>query len=272
MALLSCFISFILAISLIVFIFDIGEKSNLYFFLITLIITAIFWFLTFLLANIDKTKTKEQKKQEIKDLITKMPLILVSVFITSIYVIIYFFFFAFLTVSEYGKGGWGGDAEKILIWVFLIIAMAIFGIVMYKVFKTEKQDMSLTLYNQFTILKWFSLIALIFGIWSTYFFYHKEGFGGWIAMFIWDFILFLVYKLFGRLAEKVQNSITDNNFNRIIHEKKKNLINKNKLDTQEFKQNSNLSIADEIQKLKNLLEQEIITEQEFENQKQKLLK
>jgi hypothetical protein len=238
-------------------------------FLGTLMLTALFWGSTFYLANLDKNKTKEQKIQELKDLLTKMPLILASSVITSFYVLIYFFFFGFLTVSKYGKGGWGGDAGQALIWVFLLIAMGIFGTVMYRVFKTEKQDITLTLYNQFTVLKWSSLIALIFGIWSTYYFYHNEGAGGWAAMFVWDFILYVVYKFFDRLSNKAQDSITDSNLNRIIHEKKKNMLNK---ETNTNPVNiGNSSIADELKKFKELLDQGAITQEEFDNQKKKLI-
>lgn len=269
MVLLSCFISFVFAISLFVFIFNPDDKSFLYMFLGTLLLTALFWGSTFYLANLDKNKTKEQKMQELKDLLTKMPLILASSVITSFYVLIYFFFFGFLTVSKYGKGGWGGDAGQALIWVFLLIAMGIFGTVMYRVFKTEKQDITLTLYNQFTVLKWSSLIALIFGIWSTYYFYHNEGVGGWAAMFVWDFILYVVYKFFDRLSNKAQDSITDSNLNRIIHEKKKNMLNKetntNPVNT------GNASIADELKKFKELLDQGAISQEEFDNQKRKLI-
>jgi hypothetical protein len=269
MVLLSCFISFVFAISLFVFIFNPDDKSFLYMFLGTLLLTALFWASTFYLANLDKNKTKEQKIQELKDLLTKMPLILASSVITSFYVLIYFFFFGFLTVSKYGKGGWGGDAGQALIWVFLLIAMGIFGTVMYRVFKTEKQDITLTLYNQFTVLKWSSLIALIFGIWSTYYFYHNEGVGGWAAMFVWDFILYVVYKFFDRLSNKAQDSITDSNLNRIIHEKKKNMLNK---ETNTKPENiGNSSIADELKKIKELLDQGAITQEEFDNQKRKLI-
>jgi len=239
-------------------------------FLGTLLLTAIFWGSTFYLANLDKNKTKEQKIQELKDLLTKMPLILASSVITSFYVLIYFFFFGFLTVSKYGEGGWGGDAGQALIWVFLLIAMGIFGTVMYRVFKTEKQDITLTLYNQFTVLKWSSLIALILGIWSTYYFYHNEGVGGWAAMFVWDFILYVVYKFFDRLSNKAQDSITDSNLNKIIHEKKKKISNKEPITN--MVNNNNISVADELKKFKDLLDQGVITQEEFDNQKQKLIK
>ena len=269
MVLLSCFISLVFAISLFVFIFNPDDKSFLYVFLGTLLLTALFWGSTFYLANLNKNKTKQQKIQELKDLLTKMPLILASSVITSFYVLIYFFFFGFLTVSKYGKGGWGGDAGEALIWVFLLIAMCIFGTVMYRVFKTEKQDITLTLYNQFTVLKWSSLIALIFGIWSTYYFYHNKT-GGWVAMFVWDFILYAIYKFFDRLSNKAQDSIIDSNLNRIIHEKKKNILNK-ETNTNPANTTSNTSIADELKKFKDLLDQGAITQEEYDNQKRKLI-
>jgi hypothetical protein len=269
MALLSSFISCIFAISLLILIFNFDDKSSLYMFLGTLILTVLFWALTFYLINLDKNKSKEQKLQELKDLIRKLPLILASSIITSFYVVIYFFFFSFLTVSRYGGGGWGADATQILIWVFLIIAMTIFGIVMYRVFKTEKQDITLTLYNQFNVLKWSSLIALFFGIWSTYYFYHSEGTLGWIAMFVWNFILYTIYKFFDRLATKTQNSIIDSNLNRIIHEKKKKILSK--AENQNSVNVYGISTADELRKLKILLQEGVITEEEFDKQKKKII-
>lgn len=269
MVLLSCFISFVFAISLFVFIFNLDNKFFLYLFFGTLLLTTIFWAVTFYLANLDKNKTKEERKEELKQIITKMPLILASSIITSFYVLIYFFFFGFLTVSKYGGGGWGGHAGQTLIWVFLLIAIAIFGTVMYRVFKTEKHDITLTLYNQFTVLKWSSLIALIFGIWSTYYFYHNQGVGGWVAIFVWDFILYAVYKFFDRLSNKAQDSITDSNLNRILHEKKKSIINKN---INPLIPNTNtVSIADELRKFKELLNEGVITQEEFDKQKSKLI-
>ena len=279
LALLSCLFSLACAGSLIVLIFNFDDKNILYSFLGTLVLTVFSWAFTFFVANLDKNKTKKEKIEELKTLFVKLPLILASSVITSFYVLIYFFFFAFITVSKYGDGGWGADVgTTLLLVVFTLIGISIFGIVMYKVFKTDKQDMTLTLYNQFTVLKWSSLIALFFGIWSTYYFYHDQGGGGYVAMFIWDLILYGIYKLFSRLSNRAQESITDSNVNRILHEKKKEVLKRKedgeKTDNhQEQNTTTNtIGIADEIQKLKQLLDDKVITEIECETQKNKLLK
>jgi len=273
MVLVSSFVSLVMAFLLFAFIFNPDDKEMLQLFLGFLVSSTLLWVISFYLATADKEKTKAEKVKEIKDLITKLPLILLSGFITSVYIFIYFMFFGFITTSKYGKGGWGGDNSTIvLLLVFILISIAIFGIVMYKVFKTDKQDVSLTLYNQFSVLKWSSLIALPFGFWSTYYFYHTEGFIGWMAMLIWDIVLYGFYKAFSSLSEKVHDQITGANVNRIIHEKKKNILNKEQTNTTITKNiGSVISVADELKKLKELYDQGVITQEELNSQKQKLL-
>jgi hypothetical protein len=251
------------SIALIGIVFNPGSKDKLYSFLGSLIICAIFLGITFYLAKSDKKKNKAEKLIEAKEIFLKMPLILASCFITSIYVLLYFFLFAFITTSEYGKGGAGGDASSpLLLIVFITCGIFIFALVMYKVFKTEKQDITLTLFNQFSILKWTSLIILPFGLWASYFYYHNEGSGAWIAMIAWGIVFYLIYKLLSRLSEKVQNQIIDSNINRILHEKKKGLINNKP---------SGDSVATELMRFKNLYDQGVLTQKEFEKQKMRLL-
>lgn len=273
LVLISTVISLITSLALIAFVLNPGQKETLQLFLGSLILSALFWGSTFYISTLDKEKTKAEKWQEIKDIIIKMPLILASSAITSVYVLIYFFFFAFMTVSSYDKGGLGGDAGfPTLMIVFLFLGVGIFGVVMYNVFKTEKSDITLTLYNQFSVLKWSSLIALPFGLWASYYFYHTEGGAAWVAMFIWGLIFYGIYKVFSKLTDKVQEQITNANVNRIIHEKKKSILNKNQTPQFATQQTTNVSsVADEIKKFKDLLDQGVITQEEFEKQKQKLI-
>jgi len=233
-----------------------------------LVLTTVFWGLTFLVAGMDKNKSKEKKIKEIKDLVSKMPLVLASTVITSFYVLIYFFFFSFLTVGK--EGGYGSAAGQILIWVFIAIALVIFSIVMYRVFKTEKQDISLTLYSQFNVLKWSSLIALILGIWATYYYYHDANSVKWGVMFLWDLLLFVIYKFFNRLSDKAQKTITDTSYNRIVHEQKKSILNE-EIISKNTATPQVISVADEIIKLKKLMDEGVITAEDFETQKKKLL-
>lgn len=274
LVLISTIISLIASLTLIVFILNPSEKETLQLFLGSLIVCSLFWGMTFYISTLDKEKSKKEKWQELKDIIIKMPLILASSAITSVYILIYFFFFAFITVSSYGNGGFGGDSSMaVLVTVFLILGITIFGLVMYNVFKTEKSDITLTLYNQFSVLKWSSLIALPFGLWASYYFYHTEGGAAWIAMIIWGLIFYGIYKIFSKLTDKVQDQITNANVNRIIHEKKKSILNKNQQTQNLTAQTGNLnSVADELKKFKELLDQGVITQEEFELQKQKLIK
>jgi len=273
LVLVSIIISLVTTISLFTFVLYPEEKETLQFFLGSLIVSAFFWGSTFYISSLDKKKSKKEKWEEIKDITTKMPLILVSSSISSVYVLIYFFFFSFITVSSYDKGGFGGGVgDQTLAIVFLFLGIGIFGVVMYKVFKTEKTNITLTLYNQFSVLKWSSLIALPFGIWASYYFYHTEGFTAWVAMFIWGLIFYGIYKVFSKLSSKVQEQITKANVNRIIHEKKKSILNKYQSPQVVTQQKTNFSsVADELRKFKDLLDQGIITQEEFEKQKQKLM-
>jgi hypothetical protein len=274
MALFSIIFSLSTALTLISFVVNPGNKETLQLFLGTLILTTLFWAITFFVSSLDKEKSKKERWAEIKDLFVKLPLILASSAITSVYVLLYFFFFAFITVSGYGDGGIGADSTMgILLTVFAILGTVIFGLVMYKVFKTEKQDISLTLYNQFSILKWSSLIVMPFGLWASYYFYSSQSdISAWIAMIIWGLIFYGIYRLLGRLAEKVHDQITNANVNRILHEKKKSMVNKNF--TTQLKPLENISsigIADELRKFKELLDQGVITQEEFDFQKQRLI-
>ena len=203
---------------------------------------------------------------------------MLSTFITGIYIMIIFFFLAFMTVSKYDGGGMAGDSDiAILLGIVIALGIIIISLVMYNVMKTDKQDISLTIYNQFSILKWTSLIVLPFGVWASYYFYNTEGTAAWIAMGIWALIFYGFYRIFNRIAEKVQNHITDANVNRIIHEKRKKVLQQKKEDktvNNEVASSSNIStsLSDELQKLKNLLDANVLTEEEYKVQKERLLK
>ena len=91
-------------------------------------------------------------------------------------------------------------------------------------------------------------------------------------MFIWGLIFYGIYKVFSKLTDKVQEQITNANVNRIIHEKKKSILNKNQTPQVEAQPTTNVSsVADELKKFKDLLDQGVITQEEFEKQKQKLM-
>jgi hypothetical protein len=269
--------SLALSFGIIAFLFNLDDKGLLQIILILLLITVIFWLITFGLSIIGEQDKALRKKQFI-NLIHKIPLIILSTFITGIYIMIMFFFLSFMTVSKYGGGGMAGDSDKvILMGVLVVMGVIIISLVMYKVMNTEKQDIALTIYNQFSILKWTSLIVLPFGVWASYYFYHTEGDVAWIAMGVWSLIFYGFYRLFNRIAEKVQNHIIDANLNRIIHEKRKKVLHQQKEGKTEITEvvtsvNISPSISDELQKLKNLLDTNVLTEEEFKVQKERLLK
>lgn len=273
LVLLSIVISLITSFVLIGFVLNPGSKEILQLFLGALLTCSMFWGLTFYTSTLDRAKTKKEKWQEAKDIVIKMPLILASSTMTSVYVFIYFFFFSFITVSDYGNGGLGADSSMpVLIIIFLFAAIGIFGVVMYKVFKTEKADITLTLYNQFSVLKWSSLIALPLGLWASYYFYHTEGGAAWIAMFIWGLIFYGFYKLFSKLSDKVHDQITNANANRIIHEKRKSMLSKGQNAPRTNQHVNDFSVVNELRKFKELLNEGVITQEEYESQKQKLIR
>jgi hypothetical protein len=265
-----------LSFGIIIFLFSFDNKKILQSVLILLLVTVSFWGITFGLSILGEDKSI--RKKEFINLIHKLPLILLSTFITGVYIMIMFFFLAFITVSKHDGGGLAGESDiAILLGVVISMGVVIISSVIYKVMKTDKQDITLTIYNQFSTLKWTSLIVLPFGIWASYYFYHTEGTAAWIAMGIWALIFYSFYKLFDRIAEKVQNHITDANVNRIIHEKKKKVLQQqkeNKTEIIEVTLSSNVSpsLADELQKLKNLLDTNVLTLDEYNIQKERLLK
>jgi MFS family permease len=268
--LLSIIFSLATAFSFFAFVFSPSEKGLLQFFVISAIGCTALWGGTFYLAKSDKTQTKAERVKELKDIVVKLPMIIASMVVTSLYVFIYFMFFASMTVSKYGQGGLGGDNSSLTLGiVFFLIAAAIFGSVMFNLFKTETQDLKMTLYNQFMILKWSSLIALPFACWASYYFYSSQGGAAWVAMFIWILVFYGVYKLFAKLSDKVHETITDSNVARIIHEKRKKAEAKEPIAQQVA--TGNISVADELKKFKDLLDQGVITQDEFDNQKRKLI-
>ncbi len=274
---LSAISSLGLSFGIIVFLFNISNKELLYKLLFLLLLTVAFWAITFGLSILGK-QDKAVRKKEFVNLIYKLPLILLSTVITGVYVFIIFFFLSFMTVSNYANGGLAGDADfEILLGVVVAMGVIIISLVMYKLMNTDRQDITLTIYNQFSILKWTSLIVLPFGVWASYYFYNSEGSAAWIAMGIWALIFYAFYRLFNRIAEKVQNHITDANLNRIIHEKKKKVLKDQEEDRinaseVEISSNKSTSVVDELLKLKNLLDSNALTEEEYKVQKQRLLK
>jgi len=271
---LSAVSSLIFAFGFILFIFNIDNKEILKNLLISLTATAAFWLITFGLSVLGEQDKTVRKKEFIK-LLHKFPLILLSTFITGIYILIIYFFFLSITVTENGAGTEFSDT--VLMTIMVVVGIVIILLVMNKVMKTEKQDIPLTIYSQLSVLKWTSLVVLPFCIWSVFYFYHKGDAIDWVAMGIWFLILYGFYRLFNRIAEKVQNHIVDTNLNRIIHEKKKRILNEQSASKTEEKidkasiSDAN-SIADELQKLKNLLDANALTEEEYNTQKERLLK
>lgn len=84
-------------------------------------------------------------------------------------------------------------------------------------------------------------------------------------------IFYGFYRLFNRISEKIQDHITDANLNRIIHEKKKSIINQNEVSEGSYVEEAKKSVSDELLKLKELLDAKILTEDEFISQKKKIL-
>ncbi len=259
-----------LAFLIIAFLFYYNSKEMLYSVLICSLFTMIFWCITFILSTFNY-KDSKKRKEKFLDLIHKLPLILLSVVITGVYLVLIFFLMAFLTTSSYSGGGMGADIDfSLLLIIVSLVGTLIITAVMYKVMKTDKQDITLTIYNQFSVLKWTSLIILPFGLWASYYFYHTSNkIGSWGAMIIWGLIFYGLYRLFNRISNKVQDNIIKSNYNRIIHEKKKKILN----DTTNKPENIQSSnFTEDLIKLKELLDTGVLTEEEFNIQKQKLLK
>jgi len=193
--------------------------------LLLLVISTLLWFYIYYLKVRNTELTKLERQKALETMFRKLPLILLSITITGVFSALYFFFFAFLTVSSYGKGGMGAKVTmEILFTLTFIMVFIISYFVIKPVLETEESDTSLTVYNLFSKLKWTALIVLPFGIWASYYFYHDQGFSAFIAMIFWDLVFIGIYKGCSAIAKKVQAEITEASVNRILHEKKKKMI------------------------------------------------
>jgi len=210
-------------------IFNVYDMYTMYGALGFLGISAILICITYYL-NIELKKVDPvERKQTYQEVLSKIPLLLLTFVLTIVFALLYFFFFAFIAVSSYGKGGVGANASMVLLLTVTFIGwLIVAGFSFQKVLQMDTKDISLTIYNQFSILKWTALCVLPIGIWSCHYFYHDQGAAAFFAMIFWDLVLIGVYKGCSLLASKVQNHITDANVNRILHEKKKALIERNK--------------------------------------------
>ena len=78
----------------------------------------LFLVVIFYLTGFGKNKINNKKTQELKDLVIKTPLMLMSLLVTSFYTIIYFLIFLLLLASKYGIGDFLGEHGQTLIGDF----------------------------------------------------------------------------------------------------------------------------------------------------------
>jgi hypothetical protein len=216
-------------ISAVKFIFSPFDTLNIYCLFGFLALAAILIGVVYYLKLDLKSLSREDQQQSYQAFLTKIPLLILTFVLTLVFAVLYFFFFAFIAVSSYGNGGVGANASFFTLILLTFIGwLVIAGFSFQKVLNTDSRDISLTIYNQFSILKWTALCVLPIGIWSCHYFYHYQGAAAFIAMIFWDLVLIGVYKGCSLLASKVHNHITDANVNRILHEKKKAWVERNK--------------------------------------------
>lgn len=210
-------------------IFNLFDIYTLYAALSFLGISVLLLGVTYYL-KIDVKKQEDFDRKFIhQEFIVKIPLLILTFVLTIAFAVLYFFFFAFIAVSSYGKGGVGANASIVLLLTLTFIGwLIVAGFSFQKVLNTDSRDISLTIYNQFSILKWTALCVLPIGIGSCHYFYHDQGGTAFVTAIFWDLVLIGVYKGCSLLASKVQNHITEANVNRILHEKKKALVERDK--------------------------------------------
>jgi hypothetical protein len=145
------------------------------------------------------------------DYLKKVGFFIVSLILTIIYTLVYFFLFSFMATSSYSKGGgWGGKlGTEGLGWLFLILFLLIISIMIIITIKTKPKKILHIIYLEFIVLKWSSLFAFVAGIWSTWYFYHTLGIIGYIAMLIWDIILFFIYQMLKGFSVKILDKLDD---------------------------------------------------------------
>lgn len=225
-------VSFIVTVfSFTVFIFQMERKEVLYTFIFSGVSTLILNFSMISLITFKKGLNKQEKIEQLKQTMKKLFFSLINLFISIIYSFIYFMLFAFITISEFDKGGMGADAgEGILLGFFISLTIVIYLISIVMLLKTHPHNITHSIYIEFLILKWSSLFIFIAGIWATWYFYHTEGFTGYLAMLIWDLIFYAFYKGLSELSRRVLRQIKNWDSHIIQHLKKKEMLKKNEKD------------------------------------------
>jgi len=158
-------------IKLIYFVIHPTNSNHLITSLILLLVATLLWFYIYYIKGRNTELSKIERQKALETMVRKLPLILLSIVVTGVFSVLYFFFFAFLTVSKYDGGGVGATVSIEFLFVLTFLGVLVISYFVIKpILETEDSDISLTVYNLFTKLKWTALIILPFGIWSSYYF------------------------------------------------------------------------------------------------------
>lgn len=168
-----------------------------------------------------RLQTKDSGFQEDwNDFKKKIPLYILTFVLSLVFNVLYFFLFAFITVSRYKQGGIGAESTREWLYFFTFFIGSGWSVfIIQKAIKTHVQDIPQTVILLFSHFKWTALCILPIGIWASYYFYWGHGFPEFLAMLFWDAVFIGIYKLCSRIHEKVRDQIDSDAVSRILQRK-----------------------------------------------------
>jgi hypothetical protein len=163
---------------------------------------------------------KADFQEDVNDFKKKIPLYILTFLLSLVFNVLYFFLFAFITVSRYKQGGVGSETNLESLFFFTFSFGSVWSIyLVQKAIKTHVQDIPQTVILLFSLFKWMSLGILPLGIWASYYFYWGHGFPEFLAMLFWDAVFIGIYKLCSRTHDKVRDQIDSDAVSRILQRK-----------------------------------------------------
>jgi hypothetical protein len=163
---------------------------------------------------------KADFQEDVNDFKKKIPLYILTFVLSLVFNVLYFFLFAFITVSKYDQGGFGSETTLECLFFFTFSIGSVWSIfLVQKAIKTNVQVIAQTVILLFSLFKWTALCILPIGIWASYYFYWGHGFPEFLAMLFWDVVFIGIYKLCSRIHEKVRVQIDSDAVSRILQRK-----------------------------------------------------
>jgi hypothetical protein len=220
---ISFIVGFYSVIRLLIFILHPSSYFGLLYSLIGVLGTIVLGGYTL---NLYRLQSKAAMFQEDwNDFKKKIPLYALTFVLSLGFNVLYFFLFAFITVSRYKHGGIG--AETTLEWLYFFTFFVGSGwsiFIVQKAIQTHVSDIPQTVILLFSFFKWTAFCVLPIGIWASFYFYWGEGLPEFFAMLFWDAVFIGIYKLCSSILDRVRNQIDSDAVSKILQSKSRNNI------------------------------------------------